>query len=467
MTKIDTAVIIGLGVMGNNLALNILDKKFKVIGYDIDSNKKNQITHNQYFKIENLNDLKAYNNTALAVFLMLPADKINDENIASIFALLHPESVIIDGGNSHFKDSIRRVDTFHKIHFNYLGIGISGGAQGALQGPSMMIGGNETQYNKIKHLLEAIGASSDQTSCARYVGASGAGHFVKMIHNGIEYALMQSIAEIYTLLKTSGAFTPEEIAELFKTWQNSELDSYLLRISASIISEKEQNDSVNVLDQIKDQAKHKGTGKWVSQFAFDTGVPINGINAALESRFLSSDKRLRTNINRVYNSEYQTLDNFESKENLIQWSKQLLEFNYILSFAQGIALIQRGSEDFNLKVKLTEVLTAWMNGCIIESKLVFKLHKIYTEQPSLDHLLLDKSIALRIEKIQKNSRKLVALAIGNQIPLNVSSNNISYFDYLKTLHSSANLIQAQRDYFGQHGFERIEQDGVFHLNTLF
>ncbi|MAJ32757.1 MAG: hypothetical protein CMC18_08990 [Flavobacteriaceae bacterium] len=468
MAKIDTVVIIGLGVMGNNLALNFLNKKFRVIGYDIDSYKRNQITHNQYFFINDLNDLKAYNNISLAVFLMLPADKISDETIATIFPLLHPESVIIDGGNSHFKDSIRRVNAFYKIHYNYLGVGISGGAQGALQGPSMMIGGNETQYNKIKHLFEAIGASFNGTSCARYVGASGAGHFVKMIHNGIEYALMQSIAEVYALLKTSRAFTLEEIAELFKTWQDSELDSYLLRISAKIISEKEQNNSVYVLDQIKDQAKHKGTGKWVSKFAFDAGVSISGINAALESRFLSSDKRLRTKINKVYNSEYQLpLNNFESKDILIQWSKQLLEFNQILSFAQGIALIQRGSEDFSLSVKLTEVLTAWMNGCIIEGKFVSQLHKVYTEQPSLEHLLLENSIAQRIEKIQKNSRKLVALAISNQIPLNVSSNNISYFDYLKTLHSSANLIQAQRDFFGQHGFERIDQDGEFHLNTLF
>lgn len=464
MAKIDTVVVIGLGVMGKNLALNILDKKFRVIGYDVDQTKRIEISHNQYIKIDKLEGLKSYNQTPVAVFLMLPADKISDDYISTVFPLLHPESVVIDGGNSHFKDSIRRVQTFAERNYQYLGVGISGGAEGALKGPSMMIGGHKASYEKLAHIFNEIGASFEEKSCARYVGASGAGHFVKMIHNGIEYAIMQSIAEIYTVLKASGSFTPLEITEVFQSWQGSQLDSYLLRISTEIIAHKEQNEQGFTLDLIKDQAKHKGTGKWVSQFAFDLGVPINGINAALESRYLSSDKALRSKIDGIYNSEKQILQsNNESRQNLIQWSKELLELNYILSFAQGISLIQKGSIDFNLNVQLTEVLAAWMNGCIIECKFISALLEIYKKQPALEHLLLEDSIAKNVKQLQYNSRKLVAHAISNHIPLNVSANNISYFDYLKTLHSSANLIQAQRDFFGQHGFERIDKDGIFHF----
>jgi 6-phosphogluconate dehydrogenase len=454
-----TLGILGLGVMGRSLAQNFLRHGYPPIGYDLNPHLPEDFDG----KVTNsVQDLVAALTPPRVLFLMVPAGDQVDGAVASLKPYLQKGDLIIDGGNSYFMDTERRVKELEQEGLNFIGMGVSGGEKGALWGPSMMPGGSPAAWPRIQSMFEAISAKAeDGEPCVGWMGSGGAGHYVKMVHNGIEYGDMQLIAEVYDLLHRGAGLSNAELAEIFEAWNTRELRSYLIEITARILARIDPDTGKELVDQILDEAAQKGTGKWTSQTALDTGAPIPTINAAVESRLLSALKEERVIAAKVLGSAIK----FDGeKEALVTAAEQALYASKITSYAQGLSLLKMASREYNWSIDISHIVPVWRAGCIIRASLLSDITNAYRRNPALPNLLLDKVFTNAVLNRQAGWRHVVQTAVGLGIPMLATSASLAYFDAYRSETLPANLTQAQRDYFGAHTYRRIDREGVFHTD---
>lgn len=469
MKKSDIGLI-GLAVMGENLALNMESKGFTVSVYNRKAEGEEEVVNRfingrgkgkNFFGTQSLQELAESLERPRKVMMMIRAGKPVDEMIEQLTPYLSEGDVIIDGGNSDFHDTIRRVQETGKKGLLFIGAGISGGEEGALRGPSIMPGGSPEAWPLVRPVLQAIAAKLDDgTPCCQWIGPGGAGHFVKTVHNGIEYGDMQLITEAYSLLKHRKGMTPDEMSEVFHKWNQGELDSYLIHITSQILKFKDE-DGKPLLDKIRDVAGQKGTGKWASVAAMDENDPLTLITEAVYARLLSALAGERSKAAGIFPPSAALASLLEADE-----IEKALYASKLVSYAQGFSLLRRASDRYNWNLDLGTIAKIWRKGCIIRSVFLQKITEAYMENPLLENLLFDDFFAMRIKASADAWRKVVAEGIQTGVPLPAMSSALSYFDGLRTLHSAANLIQAQRDFFGAHTYERVDRDpGIFfHTN---
>jgi len=458
--------IVGLGVMGHNLALNMERNGFPVAGYDLDAVKTKAFLEGpgagkNIIGVDSPAALMAALEKPRRILLMVPAGAPVDSAITQLKPLLEPGDILMDGGNSFFLDTERRNKALEVEGFNYIGTGVSGGEEGALWGPSIMPGGQRQAWEATAPIFRAIAAKAeDGQPCVEYIGPRGAGHYVKMVHNGIEYGDMQLIAEIYDILHRGLGLSSRELHTIFAEWNTGELKSYLIEITAEIFEKIDAETGRPVVDLILDEAQQKGTGKWTSQNALDVGAPIPTINAAVESRILSGLKAQRVTASRVIRGpkpEYKG-----NRARLIDAARQALYASKITSYAQGLGLLKIASEDYQYNLNLGEIAKIWRAGCIIRACLLGDIMSAYARDPALTNLLLDETFRAAVESRQGAWRFVVQTAVGMGIPALALSASLAYFDAYRSERLPANLIQAQRDYFGAHTYRRVDREGTFH-----
>ena len=461
--------VIGLGTMGANLARNAARNGAQVFLYNRTTKKtdafiKEHETEGNFFACKTYEELSlAFEEGQKTILLMVKAGEAVDAVISDLDPFLKKGDILIDGGNSHFADTNRRVEALKEKGIHFLGMGVSGGEVGALEGPSMMPGGDKKAYKQLEPLLLAMAADDgDGGKCVTYVGEGGAGHFVKMVHNGIEYGLMQLMAECYDLLKNLGNFTNEDLHEIFTAWSESEeLGSYLAEITAQIFTQKEG--SKDLIDLIQDSAGQKGTGKWTTQSALDLGVAIPTITAAVDARILSGSVT-----GRASGKAYPVLvDDTEPIPRPMQFRSNIrisMELASICAYTQGFSLMRKASEEYGWELDLSTIARIWRGGCIIRSSLLKKLQDAYSSNKGVAKAAHD-ALLLRFEgDYQKEWRQVVELGISWNIPVPALAASLTYFDTLTRERLPQNLIQAQRDYFGAHTYERVDKKGTFHTD---
>jgi 6-phosphogluconate dehydrogenase len=455
--------IIGLGVMGQNLARNMARHGVQVIGYDRSAAARAKITASapEINVADTLGDFMDRLLSPRHILLMVPAGAPVDAAIDESRPWLQAGDLLIDGGNSFFKDTERRYQTLVSAGFGFLGLGVSGGAEGALWGPSLMAGGDEASYRAIEPILTAIAArAADGEPCVAYVGRGGAGHYVKMVHNGIEYGDMQLIAEAYDLLHRGAGLGYEALAEVFAEWNKGELASYLIEITAEILRQVDGETERPLLALVLDKASQKGTGQWTSENGLALGVALPTLTAAVHGRVLSAQKEERLRAAQLYPPPTTTYTS--EPATLINSVRASLYAAKICAYAQGMALLRTGSEEYGYDLNLSTVARIWRAGCIIRASLLDDIARVFAAEPALPNLLLDHEISQMLATRQDAWRQVVATAATLGIPLPATAVSRSYFDSYRTRQLPANLIQAQRDYFGAHGFERTDKAGQFH-----
>ena len=457
--------MIGLGTMGRNLVLNMADHGFEICGFDKDPKQQaNLKTEGQGKAVSvaaSLEELVQTLQTPRVVMLLVPAGHIVDAVIKDITPLLQKGDVLIDGGNSHFMDTARRYESLQSDGVHYIGMGVSGGEDGARYGPSLMPGGNRESYDIVVKILQAIAAKSDEGPCVTYIGNTASGHYTKMVHNGIEYALMQLISEVYDILKNIGGLNNKELHDLFSLWNNSELQSFLVQITADIFLQQDAETGKDLVDIILDKARQKGTGMWTSQSAMELNVPTPVIDSAVTMRYLSSmkEERVSTAENMQINfSEDKPVD----KTSLIELCKGALIFGQALSYGQGLHLLAIASANYDYKINIAEVIRIWKGGCIIRSAMLNDLRKAYLDDVTLVNIIQSPIFKQRFLQHRDAVASIVQLAAQHHIPVACLSATLNYFDAYCSRQLPANLIQAQRDYFGAHTYERIDKTGHFH-----
>jgi len=465
MTEKYTLGMIGLGTMGRNLLLNMADKGFKVTGYDKDQKMLKKLEEDgkehDLKGFESLEDFLQSLELPRRIVLLVPAGPIVDSVINELVPLLDKDDMIIDSGNSHFTDTSRRAEELSDKGIHFFGMGISGGEEGARFGPSMMPGGDKTAYEAVKPILEAVSAKVNGDPCVAYIGPGASGHFVKMVHNGIEYAMMQILAETYDLLKNGLGYQNEQIYELFDKWNNGRLKSFLLEVTKDIFKVKDEKTGGFLIDLIKDEAKSKGTGKWTTQVSVDLQLPIPTINEAVSTRDLSKFKALRVELSKALPHEPL---NIEDKANFEVQLEQALYFAMITSYAQGLHLLEQASKEFKYELNLKEISQIWRGGCIIRAELLEDIYQAYTKESKLPHLYSDESIRSQLKDVLPGTRAVVIAAISSGIAIPCYASALTYYDSFRTANSPLNLTQAQRDFFGAHTFERIDEAGIFHAD---
>ena len=458
--------VVGLGVMGSNLALNMERNGFRVAGYDLDAAKARAfVTGAAAGKNVELaqspDALMAILQKPRRVLLMVPAGPPVDSAIAHLKGHLEPADILIDGGNSFFLDTERRNTQLAAEGFNYVGTGVSGGEQGALWGPSIMPGGQTEAWEALAPILRAIAARADDGApCVEYMGPGGAGHFVKMVHNGIEYGDMQLIAETYDLLSRGLGLSAKELHDVFAEWNQGELKSYLVEITAAVLAKVDPETGRPIVDVILDEAQQKGTGKWTSQNALDVGAAIPTINAAVESRIISALKPQRVAASRVLRGPVATYTG--ERQHLIDAARDGLYASKITSYAQGLGLLRMASDEYKYDLKPANIAKIWRAGCIIRASLLGDIMAAFQRDPGLVNLLIDPAFTEAIERRQASWRFVVQTAVGLGIPVLATSASLAYFDAYRSERLPANLTQAQRDYFGAHTYRRVDKPGVFH-----
>ncbi len=458
--------IIGLGVMGENLALNVERHGFSVAGYDLDPKKVSTFEARTAGKrVVATNTVPGFLQaleTPRRILIMVPAGKAVDAVINDLRPHLAAGDVLIDGGNTYFADTDRRMKALEETGILYVGTGVSGGEEGALLGPSIMPGGNPKAWPLVKPILQAIAAKLDDgTPCCDWVGSGGAGHFVKMVHNGIEYGDMQMICEAYFLMERVLGMTPESMHEVFTDWNKGELNSYLIEITADILAKKDPETGKPMVHVILDTAEQKGTGKWTSQVALDLGVPAQTIADAVFARMLSALKQERLAASAVLKGP-QLRFTGERKE-FLEMIRRALFCSKICSYAQGFQLLRAANEEYQWSLKFGTISMLWRAGCIIRAQFLGKIKDAYDRTPDLPNLLLDLYFANVLGSYQSDWRGVVATAAQHGIPVSAFMSALSYFDSYRSSVLPANLLQAQRDYFGAHTYRRTDKEGVFHL----
>ncbi|HVN55112.1 MAG TPA: NADP-dependent phosphogluconate dehydrogenase [Anaerolineaceae bacterium] len=458
--------MVGLGVMGANLSLNMAEHGFSVAGLDTDVEKARAFSahaRSGAFKVRGFTDAAEFVHTVRtprAIFILVPAGPPVDAVIHNLLPFLEQGDLLIDGGNSFYKDTELRSTTLTQKGIQFMGMGISGGEMGARHGPSLMPGGPLAAYPLVQPVLEAVAAQVDGQPCAAYLGPRAAGHYVKMVHNGIEYGLMELIAESYDLLKRGAGLNDDELHDVFAAWNQTELNAYLIEISADIFTRPDPHSRQRLIDVILDEARQKGTGMWTSMDAMELAVPAPVIDAAVAMRSLSTCKAEREVASRAFQRPIPSRPG--ERENIIAHLKAALYVGMILTFTQGMALLQRASQVYSYRFHLETVARIWHGGCIIRAALLEKIRAAFAAQPALENLLMDPAIGDEVWKRQEALRGIVQLAAELGIPAPAFSASLAYFDALRSPWLPANLIQAQRDYFGAHSYERIDEKGHFH-----
>jgi 6-phosphogluconate dehydrogenase len=456
--------MIGLGVMGRNFLLNMADHGFKVIGFDKDAQKtaalESAATPGTTVKgVNTLKEMVDLLEIPRKIMMLVPAGKPVDDVIESLLPLVQPGDIIIDGGNSHYTDTLRRVSYLQQKSIHFVGMGVSGGEEGARKGPSIMPGGDPSSYPAIKPMLEAVSAKVNGEPCVAHMGKGAAGHYVKMVHNGIEYAIMQLISEAYDLLHRGLGLNNDELHEVFKQWNAGELQSFLVEITADIFKQPDDKTGNRLVDMILDRAGSKGTGKWTSQDAMDLPVPLPVIDMAVAMRDLSSFKDERTAAFALYKTAVKPAP---KKEATIKQVQDALYFATITCYAQGLAMLHKASTALDMQIPLADVVKIWRGGCIIRSVLLETFYKAYKKDSGLANILLDKSVAKLLKKKERNLRAVVRLAAQSRVPASGLASALGYFDAYTSEKMPVNLIQAQRDNFGAHTYQRIDMEGSFH-----
>lgn len=457
--------VIGLGVMGRNLLYNIADNGFSTAGFDLDEEKVSQLhdgaTQGTSVKgTASLEDFVSALETPRKIILMVPAGKPVDAVLESVTPLLDPKDIVIDAGNSYFKDTERRIANLASKNLHFMGMGVSGGEQGARRGPSIMPGGDLEAFKLIQPMLELISAKVNGEACTAYMGKSSAGNYVKMVHNGIEYAIMQLISEAYDLLRKGANLNNDQLYEVFKKWNEGEMNSFLIEITRDIFKQKDDLTDGFLVDQILDKAGAKGTGKWTSEQAMEIGVSIPTIDIAVTSRILSAYKEERVQASQLYIKEEVATP--ENTELFIKEVGDALYLATLMSYAQGLALLVKASEEYQFDIPLKDVVKIWRGGCIIRSVLLEKFYSAYSENPNLSNILLNKEISEIVKSKIKPLRNTASFTVSNGIPSLGIQSALGYFDAYSTDTLPVNLIQAQRDYFGAHTYQRVDREGVFH-----
>jgi 6-phosphogluconate dehydrogenase len=469
MNKLSDIGLIGLAVMGENLVLNIESKGFQVTVYNRSVQKVNDFLSGRakgkkITGAHTIEELVASLERPRKIMIMIKAGSAVDEMIETLIPHLEKGDIIIDGGNTHFPDTNRRTAYVESKGLLYIGTGVSGGEEGALKGPSIMPGGSKAAWPAVKPIFQAIAAKvEDGSPCCEWVGENGAGHFVKMVHNGIEYGDMQLITEAYQIMRDLLHLTADEMHEIFKEWNKGELDSYLIEITRDILEYKDA-DGKPLVDKILDTAGQKGTGKWTAISALDLGISLTLIGEAVYSRCLSAIKNERVNASKLIKGPEKTFKG--DKTAFINDIKEALYAAKIVSYAQGYALMKAAAEEYGWKLNYGGIALMWRGGCIIRSVFLGKIKEAFENNPDIANLLLDPFFNDKVEKAQKGWRNVVATAALNGIPVPALSSALGYFDGYRCENLPANLLQAQRDYFGAHTYERIDKPRgeFFHTN---
>ncbi|TVR73044.1 MAG: decarboxylating NADP(+)-dependent phosphogluconate dehydrogenase [Marinilabiliales bacterium] len=461
--------LVGLAVMGENLVLNMESKGFTVAVYNRTTDKVDRFVEGRgkdknIIGTRSLQELVDSLEKPRKIMLMVKAGKPVDDFIGQIIPYLDKGDVLIDGGNSHFPDTNRRTAYLENKGFLYIGTGVSGGEEGALKGPSIMPGGSRAAWPLVKDIFQSIAARvADGTPCCDWVGEDGAGHFVKMVHNGIEYGDMQLICEAYHIMKEVLGMSAGEMHEVFKAWNEGELDSYLIEITRDILAYKDE-DGEPMVDKILDTAGQKGTGKWTGITALELGVPLTLIGESVFSRCLSAQKNERIGASKILKGPEPvfTGDRVEFVEDL----RQALYASKMVSYAQGYVLMREAAQEYGWDLNYGGIAMMWRGGCIIRSVFLGKIKEAFDNDPHLKNLLLDPFFKETVHRAQDSWRKVVATAVSNGIPVPALSSALCYYDGYRCERLPANLLQAQRDYFGAHTYERIDKPGgeFFHTN---
>jgi 6-phosphogluconate dehydrogenase len=461
--------VIGLAVMGKNLALNIESKGYSVSVYNRSPEKTEEFVKEAQGKnIVGTYSIEEFVNsleTPRKILLMVKAGQPTDATIEQLLPYLEKGDILIDGGNTYFKDTQRRNKELAEKGIHFIGTGVSGGEEGALKGPSIMPGGQKEAYELVRPILEDISAKVNGEPCCTYIGPDGAGHYVKMVHNGIEYGDMQLISEAYFLLKHVLDLSAQELHEIFSEWNKGELDSYLIEITADIFTKMDPETGKPLVEVILDKAGQKGTGKWTSQSALDLGVPLPIITESVFARFISAMKEERVRASKMLKGP--EVKPFDGDRNaFIEAVRKALYMSKICSYAQGFAQLKAASEEYNWNLRYGDIAMIFRGGCIIRAAFLQKIKDAYDRDPELPNLLLDPYFKEIVESYQGALREILAVAIQRGIPVPGFSSALAYYDSYRSETLPANLIQAQRDYFGAHTYERVDKEGTFHTEWL-
>lgn len=461
--------VIGLAVMGKNLALNIESRGFSVAAYNRSPEKtKDFIAENPGKRLYGAYSLEEFVQSLekpRKILIMVKAGAATDATIDQLVPLLDKGDILIDGGNAFFRDTQQRNQSLEAQGFRFIGTGVSGGEEGALKGPSIMPGGQRSAYEEVEEILKEISAKVDGDPCCTYIGPDGAGHYVKMVHNGIEYGDMQLICEAYHLMKDLLGMDSEALHETFAEWNQGELDSYLIEITADIFTKKDPDTGKPMVDVILDTAGQKGTGKWTSQSALDLGVPLSMITESVFARFISALKEERVTASTILKGPAQTV-RIEDKKQFIEEIRQALYASKICSYAQGFAQMRTASEEYGWDLDYGSIAMIFRGGCIIRARFLQNIKEAYDRNPELKNLLLDDYFQSVVDRYQQAWRKVVATAATAGIPVPGFSSALAYYDSYRSERLPANLLQAQRDYFGAHTFQRLDREGTFHFEWM-
>ncbi|MFD2656417.1 MULTISPECIES: NADP-dependent phosphogluconate dehydrogenase [Gracilibacillus] len=464
--------VIGLAVMGKNLALNVESRGYSVAVFNRTYQKTEEFLNNEakgknFVGAETIEEFVESLEKPRKIMLMVKAGPATDATIASLKPLLDEGDILIDGGNTFFKDTMRRNAELDESGIHFIGTGVSGGEEGALKGPSIMPGGQKEAYDKVAPIFEAISAKVNGDPCVTYIGPNGAGHYVKMVHNGIEYGDMQLICEAYFIMKHVLGLSAEELHEVFGEWNKGELDSYLIEITTDIFKKKDKETGKPMVDVILDTAGQKGTGKWTSQSSLDLGVPLPVITESVFARFISAMKEERVAASKVLQGPSAGDKPYEGdKDELIEAIRKALYMSKIVSYAQGFAQMRAASEENDWNLRYGDISMIFRGGCIIRAQFLQKIKEAYDRDPGLANLLLDPYFKEIVESYQTSLRKVLSIAMERGIPVPGFASALAYYDSYRTETLPANLLQAQRDYFGAHTYQRNDKEGVFHTEWL-
>lgn len=456
--------IVGLGVMGKNLLLNMADQGFAVAGLDLDQEKVGSLEKEAGGRQVNATTSSEGFISSLkkprALMLLVPAGVAVDGAIASLTPFMDEGDIIVDGGNTYFKDTYRRVEELSEKNIHFFGMGISGGEKGARLGPSMMPGGDIRAYERLRPIFEAIAAKVDGEPCVAYLGSGSAGHYVKMVHNGIEYGIMQLIAEAYDLLKRGLGIDDDRIQQVFESWNHSELQSFLIEITAEILEKEDEIAGGKLINFISDQARSKGTGKWTSQNAMDLQAPVPVIDMAVIMRDLSALKEERTAASKLLH--WEPIEPPANQNEMVDKLKNAFYFSMVTIYAQGMEQLHIASQAYQYGLDLENVAKIWRGGCIIRAACLEDFRQAYKRDRNLSNLMLDPEIGKQLMDRQVDVRSVIKTAVDQGIAAPAFMAALAYFDGYRTENLPTNLIQAQRDYFGAHQYERTDREGKFH-----
>jgi 6-phosphogluconate dehydrogenase len=456
--------VIGMAVMGKNLALNLADHGLKVSIYNrTTSMSQKVIEENPNMSLVLTHTIEEFVKSLAVprkILLMVQAGNPVDKVIESLVPYLQPGDIVMDGGNSYYKDTIRRYKELELVKINYMGVGVSGGEEGARFGPAIMPSGDKQTYLEVEQILTSIAAKAYGEPCCFYIGQDGSGHYVKMVHNGIEYGDMELIAEAYNLLKQVGGKTQSELQKIFEIYNEGELDSYLIEITAEILKKIDVETGLPLVDVILDVARQKGTGKWTAQESLDLNVDTSVLTSAVFARFISEIKDMRVLASALY-EDVKPVSSV-SGEDIVESVRRALYASKLIAYAQGFALLKAAAKENQWELDFAAIAKGWRGGCIIRAAFLNKIAQAYQDNHQLDHLLLAPEFSAILKNYQGDLRKVVVLAIEKGVPVSAFANALSYFDAFTASRLPANLIQAQRDFFGAHTFERVDKEGVFH-----